>query len=231
MGTLRILSRSHEPFLDRTEAGRLMGVALQPLGLVKPVVLGIPRGGLVVAREISKMLNGVLDIVLARKLRAPDNPELAMGAITETEKLFLDEKLASLLGVTPAYLRQETEFQMAEIDRRLHLIRGVMPKINLAGRNVIITDDGVATGATMQAALWAARQENTAKLICALPVGPEDTIIRLADSCDEMVVLRSPADFAAVGQFYHEFTQVEDSDILAILRDEANTKESYGKGS
>jgi putative phosphoribosyl transferase len=231
MGTLRILSRSYEPFLDRMEAGRLIGEALQPLGLEKPVVLGIPRGGLVVAREIASMLNGELDIVLARKLRAPDNPELAMGAVTETGKLFLDEKLAGLLGVTPDYLRQETGFQMAEIDRRLRLIRKVKPKINLAGRNVIITDDGVATGATMQAALWAARQENTAKLICVLPVGPEDTIIRLADSCDEMVVLRSPADFAAVGQFYQEFTQVEDSDLLAILRDEANTKGSYGKSS
>jgi putative phosphoribosyl transferase len=229
LGSLRILSHSHEPFIDRTEAGRLIGEALQPLGLEKPVVLGIPRGGMVVGREIARILNGELDIVLARKLRAPDNPELAMGAVTETGKLFLDEKLASMLGVTPAYLRRETEFQMAEIDRRLQLIRGVKSKINLAGRNVIITDDGVATGATMQAALWAARQENTTKLICALPVGPEDTIIRLAGSCDETVVLRSPADFAAVGQFYHEFAQVEDSDLLTILRDEANTRDSYGK--
>lgn len=220
MGNLHILSRSGEPFRDRLEAGRLLGYSLKSQRLNKPVVLGIPRGGLVVAREVARMLDGELDIVLARKLRAPQNQELAIGSVSETGKLFLDESLVAVLEVSGEYIAQEKDYQMAEIARRMALVRSVLPKTALEGREVIVTDDGVATGSTLQAALWAARHENPSKLIAAMPVGPEDTVRRLAEDCDEMLVARVPSYFSAVGQFYLRFDQVEDEEVIAILKAE-----------
>lgn len=211
---------------DRLQAGQLLGEALLALRLRKPVVLGIPRGGLITAREVASVLGGELDIVLARKLRAPYNPELAIGAITESGKVFLDETLVSSLDISPEYLDQEKRYQLAEIGRRLKLIREVLPKTPLSGRLVVVTDDGVATGSTMQAALWAARHEKPEKLVCALPVGPEETIERLSKACDELVLLRLPPSFAAVGQFYLRFEQVEDEEVLEILREEAKRQSS-----
>jgi len=228
MGNLHILSRSGEPFRDRTEAGRLLGYSLKSQRLQKPVVLGIPRGGLIVAREIARMLDGDLDIILARKLRAPQNPELAIGSVSETGKLFLDESLVGALGINEEYIAQEKDYQMAEIARRMALVRSVLPKTELAGREVIVTDDGVATGSTLQAALWAARHEKPSKLIAALPVGPEETIQRLAEDCDEMLLMRVPSYFSAVGQFYLRFDQVEDDEVLAILTGEARRRQTGG---
>jgi predicted phosphoribosyltransferase len=189
------------------------------------VVLGIPRGGIITALEIAKVIGGDVDIVLSRKLRAPFNPELAMGAVTESGKVFLDEDLVGSLGVTSDYIEQEKRFQIAEIERRLKLIRGVLPKSPLIGRNVVVTDDGVATGSTMQSALWAARHEDPARLICALPVAPEETAGRLAEACDQLVLLRMPESFYAVGQFYLRFDQVEDGQVLDVLRHEAERRE------
>lgn len=234
MGNLHILSRSGEPYRDRTEAGRLLGYSLKSQRLQKPVVLGIPRGGLVVAREIARMLEGDLDIVLARKLRAPMNPELAIGSVSEDGRLFLDETLVSALGIEADYIAQEKAYQMAEIARRMALVRSVLPKTPLAGREVIVTDDGVATGSTLQAALWATSHEKPSKLIAAMPVGPEDTVRRLSADCDEMLVARVPSYFSAVGQFYLRFEQVEDDEVLSILKDEAarriaNVENNSGK--
>jgi predicted phosphoribosyltransferase len=229
MGAWHILSRSGEPFRDRTEAGRLLGYSLKSRRLNKPVVLGIPRGGLVVAREIARMLDGDLDIVLARKLRSPQNPELAFGSISETGKLFLDQSLVEVLGITHDYIENEKQFQMTEIERRLAMVRSVLPKTHLEGREVIVTDDGVATGSTLQAALWAARQEHSAKLIAAMPVGPEDTVTRLSADCDDIIVARVPSYFSAVGQFYSRFEQVEDEQVIAILQEEAARRKQPGE--
>jgi predicted phosphoribosyltransferase len=225
MGNLHILSHSGEPFRDRVEAGRLLGYSLKSLRLQKPVVLGIPRGGLVVAQEIARMLEGDLDIVLARKLRAPQNSELAIGSVSETGKLFLDQSLVELLGIPDEYISQEKDYQMAEIARRMSLVRSVLPKTMIAGRPVIVTDDGVATGSTLQSALWAVRHESPSTLLAALPVGPEDTVRRLSADCDEMYVSRVPNYFSAVGQFYVHFDQVEDEEVLSILGDEAQRKQ------
>jgi predicted phosphoribosyltransferase len=180
------------------------------------------------------MLDGDLDIVLARKLRAPENPELAIGSVSETGKLFLDQSLVELLRISPEYISQEKDFQMAEIARRMALVRSVLPKTVLTGRSVIVTDDGVATGSTLQAALWAVRHESPATLLAAMPVGPEDTVSRLSADCDEMFVARVPNYFSAVGQFYLHFNQVEDAEVLAILGEEAqrkmqNVEVSHGK--
>ncbi len=218
---LRILSQASEQFADREEAGRLLAEELSEYRGQKAVVLGIPRGGIIVAREIARQLDAELDIVLAHKLRAPGHEELAMGSVAEDGKLFLIREVVEQLGVAEAYIQQEKARQRIEIKRRTELIRQVRSKIPLKGRIVIVTDDGVATGATTQAALWAVRMEQPEKLIAAMPVGPEDTIRRLAGDVDEMLCLRTPPLFAAVGQFYRQFYPVEDEDMLEILREES----------
>jgi predicted phosphoribosyltransferase len=220
MNTVRIISRSSVPFRDRVEAGELLGRELQKFRGQRAVVLGIPRGGVVVAREVAWALQAELDIMLSRKLGAPWNPELAIGAISEDGKLFLNKMLLSRVGAESMYIQQEKARQLAEIKRRTALYRSIRPKVPLEGRLVIVTDDGLATGATMQAALWTARQESPEKLIAALPVGPEDTVMRLAKDTDEMICLRSPPFFDAIGQFYKRFDQVEDEEVVEILKAE-----------
>ncbi len=220
MSKLRILSHSSEPFKDRREAGRLLAQQLSGYRGQKAVVLGIPRGGIIVAQELARALEAETDIVLAHKLRTPGHAELAMGSVAEDGKLFLNEEVVGELGVGEAYIQQERAQQMAEIRRRTELFRHSRPKVSLTGRKVIVTDDGVATGATTQAALWAVRLEKPEKLIAALPVGPEDTIMRLAEDVDEMICLRTPPLFVAVGQFYVRFEPVEDEEVLEILKEE-----------
>ena len=220
MNKLRILSHNTELFKDRQEAGELLARELAEYRGRRAIVLGIPRGGIIVAQELARALRADLDIVLAHKLRTPGHMELAMGSVAEDGKLFLNEEVIGELDVNDAYITQEKAQQMAEIRRRTELFRGVRPKLPLAGRTVIVTDDGVATGATTQAALWAVRLENPEKLIAAFPVGPEDTIRRLAEDVDEMLCLRTPPLFAAVGQFYMRFEPVDDEEVLKVLEKE-----------
>ena len=220
MGKLRILQRSGGLFEDRREAGRLLANELCHYRGQGAVVLGIPRGGIIVAQEVARGLGAEMDIVLAHKLRTPAHAELAMGSVAEDGKLFLNEEVIQELGIDEVYIQQEKARQMAEISRRTKLFRNVRPKVPLGNRIVIVTDDGVATGATTQAALWAVRLEKPKKLIAALPVGPEDTIRRLAEDTDEMLCLRTPPLFAAVGQFYANFEPVEDDEVLEILKEE-----------
>ena len=229
MGTLRIVSHSEEAFRDRVAAGQLLAKELAGWRGQRVVVLGIPRGGLVVAYELAHAIDADLDIVLSRKLRTPGHEELAMGAVSEDGKVFLNDEVVTEMGISrnSSYLRREREIQMQEITRRAELIRRVRPKVPIEGRVAIVTDDGVATGATMQAAVWAARQEHPSRLVVALPVGPEDTVSRLAQDADEVVCLRVPPYFAAVGQFYLRFGQVEDAEVLAILKEEY--RRSQGK--
>lgn len=220
MGKLRILSRSQEPFQDREEAGKLLSRELTSFHGQNAVVLGIPRGGIVVARELARALEADLDVILSRKLRTPGHEELAMGSVAEDGTLFLNEPIIQKLGIEKAYIEREKAHQLAEITRRTELIRRIRPKVHLKGRIVIVTDDGVATGATTQAALWAVRLEYPERLIAALPVGPEDIVTRLAKDVDEMICLRTPPLFAAVGQFYRHFYPVEDEEMLRILQEE-----------
>lgn len=217
---VRILLRSSARFADRAEAGKLLAYELRQYRGQKAVVLGIPRGGVVVAREIARELDADLDVVLAHKLRSPGYSELAMGSVAEDGRLFLNEDVVKDLDVSQAYIEQEKARQMLEIKRRIEMFRQGRARVPLAGRIVIVTDDGVATGATTQAALWAVRLEKPGKLIAAFPVGPEDTITRLAENVDEMICLRSPPMFMAVGQFYLSFEAVEDSEVVEILNDE-----------
>jgi putative phosphoribosyl transferase len=217
MGSLYIVSRSGQRFRDRREAGKLMAEEVNAYHGKSAVVLGVPRGGMVIAAEVARALSADLDIVLAHKLRTPGQAELAMGSVSEDGKLFLNPEIVQSLSIGDEYIQQEKERQMNEISRRTTLFRSVRPKVDLAGRIVIVTDDGVATGATTQAALWAARLEKPARLVAAIPVGPEETIARLSEDVDEMVCLRTPPFFAAVGQFYASFDPVDDDDVLKLL--------------
>lgn len=220
MGTIKILSRDDRPFADRLEAGRLLGQELGALRGQNPLVLGIPRGGLVIAREIVQAIGGEADVVLARKLRAPMNPELAIGAMSEHGDVFIDPRLQRYLGLSEAHVQREQERVRQEIEERRQRYRQVRSKVALQGRAVVITDDGLATGATMRAALLSARHEDPARLICAVPVGSEESVRELAEFCDEMICLRVPRYFSAVGQFYLRFDQVEDEEVVALLRAE-----------
>lgn len=212
-----IISYSDDPFRNRVEAGKLLGQELRRLGCEGGVVLGIPRGGIIVAQEVAGMLEADLDVVLSRKLGAPNNPELAIGAIAEDGKLFLDETMVLDIGVTDFHIQQESNHQLIEIEHRKKLIRSIQPKVSLQEKLVIVTDDGVATGSTMQAALWAVRQEGPKKLIAAIPVGPKNTLIRLATDADRVICLRVPAFFDAVGRFYVQFGQIGDEEVLEVL--------------
>ena len=218
MGKSRVVSYSDESFENREEAGRLLAAALKGFRGKDAVVLGIPRGGMVVANEIFRALNSELDIVLSRKLGAPGNPELAIGSVGEDGKLFLNEDLAFRVGADKTYIETEKARQLTEIKNRVQLFRRFKAKVPLMGKTVIVTDDGVATGATMQAALWASRRENPKKLISAIPVGAGESIKLLADYADEVIVLRLPRYLQAIGQFYRHFDQTSDEEVLEILK-------------
>ena len=224
MGKLQILSRSGEAFRDRGEAGRLLGNALKTLAGKHAVVVGIPRGGMVVALALAQAVDADMDLILSRKLGAPGNEELAIGAIGEHGNLYMDEDLVERLGVDAAYLEKVKQRQLEEIARRQELYRRVLPKLPLKGRVVCLTDDGIATGSTFQAALWAIRQEQPKTLLAAVPVGPEDTVERLAKDADQMLCLKSPPYFDAVGRFYRHFEQVDDDELLDILRIEQSRR-------
>jgi putative phosphoribosyl transferase len=233
MGDIHIIDHNYQPFSDRSEAGYLLGRYLRSTGLVREntVVLGIPRGGIIVAREIARTVAADLNIVLARKIGAPGNPELAIGAVTEDGRLFLHPVLVKKLGVSETYIQAEKKRHLQEISRRAELIRHILPALPLSGRDVIIVDDGIATGATMQAGLLAVEGEAPSRLTCAIPVAPEDTLTDLAQEADNVVCYRSPPGFAAVGQFYLNFPQIEDEEVLAIMREEAARKGISGEKS
>lgn len=220
MNKINILSRSDEVFHDRKEAGKLLGSALKDLCADASLVLGIPRGGVVVAKEVSDVLKIPLDIVLSRKLGAPGNPELAVGAISETGKIFLDELIALSHDADKEYVTKESGRQKSEIKRRAAIFREMLPKSELKAKTVIIVDDGLATGATMQASLWAVRQEGARHLIAAVPIASAEAVERISGYCDEVVVLRLPDFFGAVGQFYVKFDQTTDEEVSEILKDE-----------
>ena len=216
---LHIVSYSSEPFRDREEAGRLLAQELSEYKGQKAVVLGILRGGIVIADIIARELDADLDVVMAHKLRTPGHEELAMGSVSEDGKVFLNPHVLQDIPVPESMIEKEKAAQLAEIKRRSEIFRRVRSKISLKDRIVIVTDDGIATGATTQATFWAVRLEQPKKLIAAIPVGPADNIKRLARDVDEMICLRSPPQFYAVGQFFMRFNQVEDEDVLKILKE------------
>ncbi|MBI5587953.1 MAG: phosphoribosyltransferase [Deltaproteobacteria bacterium] len=214
---------THRPaqFTDRKEAGEFLAKELAGYAGKKPVVVGLPRGGVVVAAEVAKGLGADLDVIMAGKLRAPYNPELAIGAVTEDGHAFLNDLAVRSLGVTDDYLDKEKSERLKTVTERLKLYRSVKKKVALGGRTVIIVDDGLATGSTMISAVQAARASGSATIIVAVPGGPQDTVDRLKtmDEIDEVVCPLVPEMFFAVSQLYLDFRQVEDDEVVRILKE------------
>jgi putative phosphoribosyl transferase len=203
-------------FHDRRDAGERLAEALADLAGGPVIVLGIPRGGVEVAAVVAERLGAPLDIVIPRKIGAPGNPELGLGAVAEGVQV-LDQRLIAALGVSDAYLRREIDAQEEEIRRRVAAYRGDRVPADLSGKVVLIVDDGVATGGTAAAALRWARSRGAARVILAVPVAPPDIVWRLEGEADELRVLRAPSPFAAVGQWYGEFPQVSDERVVQLL--------------
>lgn len=210
-------------FRDRREAGQRLAEALRDL---KPeaqagrlVVLGIPRGGVVVAYEVAYALQAPLDVVLAHKLGAPGNPELAIGAIAEDGTLWIDTLAVAELEVPPAYIEEEIRRQREELRRRSAIFRGARPPLPVEGRTVVVVDDGIATGATMRVSLRSLRNRGASWLIVAAPVAPPEMLPRIEAEADAVVVLYTPALFWAVGAFYEQFEQVSDEQVVALLEE------------
>ena len=203
-------------FLDRADAGRRLGAALAGTAPADPVVLGIPRGGVIVAAGVADALAASLDIVVTRKIGAPGNAELAVGAIAPGVQVW-DESLLGRLGVGPGYLREAVEAEEAEMARRTAAYRGARPAPAVAGRTVVIVDDGLATGATALAAVRWARAAGAGRVIVVAPVAARQTVELLGREADEVHVLEVPESFRAVGEWYRDFRQTTDDEVVAAL--------------
>lgn len=204
-------------FIDRSHAGELLAERLTPYRNKDPLILAVPRGGVAVAKPIRDKIGGVLELMITRKIGAPYQPELAIGAVTGDGFLLLNDRLVQQLGVSPAYIERAAEAERAEIERRLTLYRGKRSFFKLNARTVLLIDDGVATGFTVKAALRGIRQHKPAELVLAVPVGPPETLAGLRAEVDQLYCLESPLHFSAVGQFYRDFTQVSDAEVIEIL--------------
>lgn len=204
-------------FENRSQAGKLLSKKLGSYKKQEAVVLGLPRGGVVVAAEIAKALHLPLDIVVTRKVGAPENPELAIGAITEDGNGFFDQAFIESYQVDPDFLQQEIEKEKEEAHRRQLLYRAGRPSLNLKNKIVILVDDGVATGFTLKAAIASIRIKKPKKIVVAVPVGPKETICEIKQEADDLVVLENPEIFRAVGEFYQNFDQVSDDEVMALL--------------
>jgi len=205
-------------FHDRVDAAHQLAKRLKGRPWREPLVLAIPRGGVVIGAALADDLGAELDVVLSRKLRAPYQPELAIGAIAENGQVYLNHAADQAPGMSKEYVARERRHQHDEIARRSQLFRAVRPAAPIAGRSVIITDDGIATGSTMMAALQTVRAQGPHDLIVAVPVACPDRLEALRRICDEVVCLLSPEDFMAVGQYYEDFGSVEDEEALELLR-------------
>jgi predicted phosphoribosyltransferase len=208
-------------FADRQDAGRQLAKALETYKGQHPLILAIPRGAVPMGKTIADLLEGELDVVLVRKLTSPYSSEFALGAIDESGWAYIADYAAGA-GGTPEYLEREKQRQMATLRERRTQYTPLHPPSDPAGRIVIIIDDGLATGSTMIAALHATRAKNPTKLVCAVPVSPPDTLEKIRPLCDELVCLYAPEDFRAVGQFYQDFNQVSDEEVIEILRSRAS---------
>jgi putative phosphoribosyl transferase len=205
-------------FRDRREAGQLLAEELDFLKDKEDVVvLGIPRGGVVVAYEVAQAIGVPLDVYITRKISAPHNPELAIGAVASDGRTVLDHDLVRQLGVPKDYVEEETERQRREIERRAREYRGDRPPLDLAGKTVVVVDDGVATGATTMATLRALQKQEPKELILAIPVGPPDTVKQLGEEADRVICLITPRLFWAVGAFYAVFDQTQDEEVKRLL--------------
>jgi putative phosphoribosyl transferase len=207
------------PFVDRTEAGRKLAKALARYKSQQPLVLALPRGGVPVAAEVAGALDAPLDLILVRKIGVPYQPELAMGAVVDGAEpvTVRNEEVIRLAGVSEPEFNTIRDQQLAEIERRRKVYLGDRPHTPLAGRCIIVIDDGIATGATTRAALRATRLRKPSRLVLAVPVAPTDTLEKLRDEADEVVCLEDYENFGAIGLFYSDFRQTSDEEVIELL--------------
>jgi len=204
-------------FRDRKEAGKFLAEALSEYKDKNPIVLAIPRGGVIVAYEVAKALNAHLDLIIPRKVGAPNQPELAIGAVTEDGTTILNQDILQYLRVPDEYIKEEVKNQVEEIKRRMKKYLEDKLRLSIEGKVTILVDDGVATGATIKAAIASIRKRKPALIVLAIPVGPPDTIEELRREVDEVICLMTPEPFFAIGQFYKSFEQTSDEEVIEIL--------------
>ncbi len=209
-------------FRDRRHAGELLARAiLEKYGgnLVNPVVVAIPRGGVVVAEPVAEVLGAPIELVIPRKIGAPFNEEFAVGAVTEDGYVLLNPSVPfESLGITKDYIESKARQEIAEIERRREKYLSGFRRIPLKGRDVVLIDDGIATGLTVKAAIASLRRQNPNRIILAVPVMPADKVSEFKDLVDDLVILYAPEFFQAVGQFYQDFSQTTDEEVIEILR-------------
>jgi len=207
------------PFTDRSEAGQKLAVALDHYKSQQPVILALPRGGVPVAAEVAAALGAPLDLILVRKIGAPFQAELAMGAVVDGAAPIVvrNEDVIQLSGVTERQFKSFCDRELAEIERRRVRYLGGRKRIDIAGRTVIVVDDGIATGATTRVALRATRMRNPTKLVLAVPVAPTDSLLTMREEADEIVCLEDHEFFRAIGLYYRDFRQISDEEVIEIL--------------
>jgi len=207
------------PFSDRKDAGARLAKALAKYKKAQPVILALPRGGVTVAAEVAAALDAPLDLVLVRKIGVPSQPELAMGAVVDGDQpvIVRNEDVIEMAGVSESEFKAVCNSELAEIERRRQRYLGDRARAPIAGRTVIVIDDGVATGATTRAALRATRARNPQKLVLAVPVAPTDTLPVMRQEADDVVCLEDYELFGAIGRFYADFRQITDAEVIATL--------------
>lgn len=206
-------------FMDRRDAGQKLAAKLMDYKNKNPFVLGIPRGGVVVAAEVARELGAPLDVIIPRKIGAPFHKELAVGAVAPDGTTIFDERSMVMLGITKADLEDQVRHELEEISRRANTYRGDRTPPILQGKTVIMVDDGIATGMTARAALESVRRLAPDSLVLAVPVASMETVSQLNQAVDELVCLLVPEVFYAVGQFYEDFRQTSDEEVLNIMKE------------
>jgi putative phosphoribosyl transferase len=217
-------------FRDRRDAGMQLAALLEPLRAERPIVVGLPRGGVPVAHAVAEVLDAPLDVIVVRKMGVPSQPELGMGAVGEDGVRVLNDDVVRLMHVRPAEIDEVERRERREVEQRARRFRGGRPPVALAGRTVVIVDDGIATGGTARAALQVARALGARRVVLAVPVAPRETVTAMRSLADEVVCVESPPDFSAVGQWYRDFTQTTDDEVMRALRDAAARSRSVGRG-
>lgn len=206
-------------FQDRADAGRQLAEELAGIVERDGLVLAIPRGGVIIAAEVARLLNLSMDLIIPRKIGSPNNPEVAIGAVTQDGTTLLNHRLIEMLGISRVELEEMVSYELDEIRRRMTLYGAGWNIEKSSGRQLIVVDDGVATGYTMQAALRSARGYAPKELVLAIPVAPRDTLELLEKEVDRTICLTVPEEFYAVGQFYEVFEQTEDEEVIEIMRE------------
>jgi len=206
-------------FEDRRDAGRQLAVQLLSLAQEKPIILALPRGGVPVAVEVARALDAPLDVLTVRKLGAPQNPELGVGAVAEDGTAVLDAEMARRVGMTQAQLDRTLEREQRELHRRMERFRDGWAPLDVSGRTVVVVDDGLATGLTDLAAVRALRRRGAGRIIVAAPVGSREALAMLSEEADRVVLLSTPRALLGVGRWYRDFSPVSDEEVLALLSD------------